>query len=162
VSPGTDGPTFLDLLWDQAPFASHGAFVAAATSTADAFVTAGVFTAAERDTVVDAAGRAASELEPPHRFEVEVEAKSQCVGTSTYVSINARNADNVPLTIELISPYGSRTVTGVAPGKSAYQSFNTRRATIPAGTVTVKVTGTVDGITTTAQFEASYDAGACG
>jgi hypothetical protein len=63
-SPGTDGPTFLDLVWDQAPFASHDTFVAAVTSTADAFVAAGVFTAAERDLVVTQAVRAEKELEP--------------------------------------------------------------------------------------------------
>ena len=162
VSPGTDGPTFLDLLWDQAPFASHGQFVSAVTRLTSSFVTAGVFTAAERDTIVTLAGQAAAELAPPHTFDVKVSARSQCIGANAYVSINARNADKVPLTIELLSPYGSKTVTGVAPGKAAYQSFNTRRATIPAGTVTVKVTGTVEGATTTAEFEASYDASACG
>ena len=70
--------------------------------------------------------------------------------------VNARNADQVPLTIELITAYGSRTVPGVAPGHSAYQSFNTRATSIPAGTVTVKATGSLDGETVTAQFEAAY------
>jgi DUF1680 family protein len=62
VSPGTDGPTFLDLLWDQAPFPDHGRFVAAVTALANAFVAAGAFTAAERDTVVSKAASAEREL----------------------------------------------------------------------------------------------------
>ncbi|MDI5979824.1 beta-L-arabinofuranosidase domain-containing protein, partial [Amycolatopsis magusensis] len=62
VSPGTDGPTFLDLLWDQAPFPDHGRFVTAVTALADAFVTAGAFTAAERAAVVSKAASAEQEL----------------------------------------------------------------------------------------------------
>ncbi|MER7334795.1 MULTISPECIES: beta-L-arabinofuranosidase domain-containing protein [unclassified Micromonospora] len=63
-SPGNDGPTFLDLLWDQAPFASHGDFVSAVARTAEAFVTAGVLTDAEKDRVVSDAARASKELAP--------------------------------------------------------------------------------------------------
>ncbi|KAI1778013.1 DUF1680-domain-containing protein [Hypoxylon cercidicola] len=61
-SPGTDGPTFLDLVWDRAPFASHDAFVDAVADTADAFVAAGVYTADERDAIVATAGQAEEEL----------------------------------------------------------------------------------------------------
>lgn len=64
ASPGTDGPTFLDLVWDQAPFATHAAFVQAVTSTADAFVAAKVYSAKERDTIVAKAGEAERELAP--------------------------------------------------------------------------------------------------
>ena len=64
----------------------------------------------------------------------------------------------MPLTIELSTPYGSRTVTGVAPGKAAYQSFNTRRATAPAGAATVRATGTIDGMPVTTQIDAPYGA----
>ncbi|KAF2178146.1 DUF1680-domain-containing protein [Zopfia rhizophila CBS 207.26] len=64
TSPGTDGPTFLDLIWDQAPFATHAAFVQVVTSTADAFVAAKVYTTKERDTIVAKAGEAERELAP--------------------------------------------------------------------------------------------------
>ncbi|KAI1170964.1 hypothetical protein F4777DRAFT_583404 [Nemania sp. FL0916] len=63
-SPGTDGPTFLDLLWDQAPFATHDAFVKAVTTLADSFVTAKVYSSAERDAIVSKAGQADKELTP--------------------------------------------------------------------------------------------------
>lgn len=63
-SPGTDGPTFLDLVWDRAPFATQAAFVDAVTATADAFVTAGAYTAEERDAIVAKAGEAEQELAP--------------------------------------------------------------------------------------------------
>ncbi|TMR93997.1 hypothetical protein EJK15_36440 [Nonomuraea basaltis] len=94
-------------------------------------------------------------------WDVEVQARTQCTGTNVYVSVNARNDDDVPLAIELVTPYGSRTVSDVAPGKSAYQAFNTRAKTVPAGTATVKATGTVDGQPVTAQFEAPFSALSC-
>jgi hypothetical protein len=64
TSPGTDGPTFLDLVWDQAPFATHDAFVKVVTSTADQLVASGVYSAKERDAIVAKAGQAEKELAP--------------------------------------------------------------------------------------------------
>ena len=64
TSPGDDGLTFLDIVWDQAPFQHHGSFVATVARTADDFVQRGLFTAKEKDTVVSAAARAGGELAP--------------------------------------------------------------------------------------------------
>jgi uncharacterized protein len=64
-SPGNDGPTFLDLVWDQAPFDTHEAFVEAVTSIADAFVEDGVYSSQERDDIVASAEEAEKELAPP-------------------------------------------------------------------------------------------------
>lgn len=64
TSPGDDGPTFLDLVWDQAPFANHGQFVSTVTHIAESFREAGVFTAVESARVVSGAARANRELEP--------------------------------------------------------------------------------------------------
>jgi hypothetical protein len=64
LSPGHDGPTFLDLVWDKAPFATHGDFVAVVARLAEEFVNAGEFTTEEKDPVVAAAGRAVNELAP--------------------------------------------------------------------------------------------------
>ena len=63
-SPGDDGLTFLDIVWDQAPFGSHGHFVSTVAHAADVFVAKGVFTPAEKDRVVSAAARARDELAP--------------------------------------------------------------------------------------------------
>jgi hypothetical protein len=102
--------------------------------------------------------------DPPDEsiWDVDVQARTQCIGANVYVLVSARNADDVPLTIELSTPYGSRTVSGVAPGKSAYQAFNTRVGTLPAGTVTVSATGTVDDQPVTEQIEAPFGALSCG
>ncbi|MCO8277504.1 hypothetical protein M1L60_43695 [Actinoplanes sp. TRM 88003] len=152
-SPGTDGPTFLDLVWDHAPFATHQQFVTTVTDTATAFVTAGVFTAAEKNALVTAADAAKDELAT---LKVQATAKTQKIATTTYVAVSARNTGSIPLSIELTTAYGSRTVPDVEPGQTAYQSFNTRAASIPPGTATVKATGAVDGQPVTATIDAAY------
>jgi hypothetical protein len=53
-----DGLTFLDVLWARAPFPTSDAFVGAGRALADAWVSEGRFTGAERDAVVGAAVRA--------------------------------------------------------------------------------------------------------
>ncbi|RNG20683.1 glycoside hydrolase family 127 protein [Streptomyces botrytidirepellens] len=50
-----DGLTFLDVLWEQAPFATSGRFVRAVRTLADAWLSEGLFSRAERDKVVAAA-----------------------------------------------------------------------------------------------------------
>jgi uncharacterized protein len=63
-SPGTDGLTFLDLVWDEAPFDTHDDFVKTVRRTARDFVQAGLLTREEEDRVVSAAASARRELEP--------------------------------------------------------------------------------------------------
>ncbi|MHA5053302.1 glycoside hydrolase family 127 protein [Streptomyces sp. SD15] len=53
-----DGLTFLDVLWEQAPFATSGRFVGAVRALADGWLSEVLFTRTERDRVVAAAGRA--------------------------------------------------------------------------------------------------------
>lgn len=60
VSPGDDGLTFLDALWDYAPFVNHGQFVSRVRRLAAEWQ----FTPEERDIVTRAAARAWKELRP--------------------------------------------------------------------------------------------------
>ncbi|MCQ9131140.1 glycoside hydrolase family 127 protein [Streptomyces hilarionis] len=52
-----DGLTFLDVLWQQAPFTTSARFTAAVRALAGAWVAQGLFTTSERDRVVAAASR---------------------------------------------------------------------------------------------------------
>ena len=63
--------------------------------------------------------------------------------------------------IALETAYGERSFTDVAPGANAYQSFATRSASIAAGSVTVRATGTVDGREVTTVYTADHPAIAC-
>jgi DUF1680 family protein len=57
-----DRLTFLDVLWNEAPFATHAQFVAAVTRVAAEWEKAGRLTASQRTAVVDAAGKAERDL----------------------------------------------------------------------------------------------------
>ncbi|HWS33204.1 MAG TPA: Ig-like domain-containing protein, partial [Actinoplanes sp.] len=85
---------------------------------------------------------------------VEVQARTQCTGGKVYVAVTAKNTGDQPENIELITPYGTRTVLNVAPGKSAYQAFNSRLSLLAAGSATVKVGGH--------SLDAPYPALTCG
>ncbi len=43
-------------------------------------------------------------------------------------------------TVELATPYGTRSYDDVAPHRSTYRAFSARTAEIPSGTATVTVT----------------------
>lgn len=62
-TPGTDGLTFLDVVWDRAPFSDHGSFMSTVARTAESFVASGVMSEDEKERVVAAAAQARSELE---------------------------------------------------------------------------------------------------
>ena len=57
-----DKLTFLDVVWDQAPFTDHRAFTAVVTRVAAEWEKAGRFTAQDRTAVIAAAGKAEREL----------------------------------------------------------------------------------------------------
>ncbi|WP_069387294.1 purple acid phosphatase family protein [Cellulosimicrobium cellulans] len=74
---------------------------------------------------------------------VEVTAQSRCLAGKAYVAVRATNGEDVPVDVTLATPFGTRAVEAVAPGRSAYQSFPVRSTSVDAATVTV--TGTLDG-----------------
>ncbi|ETK33557.1 ThuA domain-containing protein [Microbispora sp. ATCC PTA-5024] len=96
------------------------------------------------------------------QVKLTVTAASRCIGTSAYLAVTAVNNGDVPATITLTTPFGNKTVADVAPGKQAYQSFNTRTAKIDAGKVTVTGTATIDGKQVTSSYDANYTALSCG
>ncbi|MEV7809091.1 ThuA domain-containing protein, partial [Microbispora sp. NPDC088329] len=59
------------------------------------------------------------------QVKLTVTAAPRCIGSSVYLAVTAVNDGNAPATIELNTPFGKKTVADVAPGKQAYQSFNT-------------------------------------
>ena len=59
-----DGLTFLDVLWDQAPFADHAQFTSAVGRIAAEWQQAGTLTTEERAAIVSAASRAEGDLRP--------------------------------------------------------------------------------------------------
>src|SRR5690606_14798279 len=79
-------------------------------------------------------------VEAPGAREVAITATAEvrCLAGTPYVAVRALNDDTVPLDVVLDTPFGSKTVHGVAPGQNAYQAFPVRGVEDPAaGSVTV-------------------------
>ncbi|MDA0638777.1 ThuA domain-containing protein, partial [Nonomuraea sp. MCN248] len=93
--------------------------------------------------------------------DLTVSASSRCIGTSAYVAVTAVNGSDVPVTVTLTTPFGAKTVADVAPGKQAYQSFNSRAGQVDAGAVTVRGVATIGGEQVTSSYDADYPALSC-
>jgi hypothetical protein len=87
---------------------------------------------------------------------VTVTAQARCVAGNAHVAVRARNDHDAHVGIALQTAYGERTFSDVAPGANAYQSFNARTASTPAGSASIRVTGTVNGTQVTTVRSAEY------
>ncbi|OLT54318.1 hypothetical protein [Cellulosimicrobium sp. CUA-896] len=94
----------------------------------------------------------------PDGLVVSAVARAQCMAGSAYVAVRATNDDTVPVDVTLETPFGSRTVTGVEPGRSAYQAFPVRSAGVDAGSARV----TASGDRRSAEADVAFDAIGCG
>jgi hypothetical protein len=92
---------------------------------------------------------------------VTATAQPRCIAGRAYVAVQAHNGHSSTVDIVVHTPYGERTFAGVASAAFAYQSFAVRAATVPAGSVTVSATGTVDGRSVTTTITAEYAALTC-
>lgn len=92
---------------------------------------------------------------------VTVTAQARCVAGKAHVAVQARNDHDAPVSITLQTSYGERSFAAVAPDGNAYQQFATRTTAAPAGTATVRATGTVGGRTVTTVRTVQYSAVTC-
>jgi len=89
-------------------------------------------------------------------------ATTRCVGSKAMVSLTVKNGEEVPVDLELETPYSSKSFAGVAPGKNAYHSSTTRLKDLPAGHATVTATAEVDGTPVSTILSVPYDGRSCG
>ncbi|WP_083259579.1 family 43 glycosylhydrolase [Cellulosimicrobium cellulans] len=89
-------------------------------------------------------------------------AQARCLAGKAYVAVRATNDGDAPVDVVLTTPYGERSFEAVAPGRNAYHAFAARTTSLPAGTVTVTATATVDGEPVTVEHEVQHDALDCG
>jgi len=96
--------------------------------------------------------------------QVDVTASPRCLAGTAYVAVRAAYVGTggaglgEPVDVELVTPFGTRTVTDVAPGANAYQSFSTRAASAGAGQATARVTDAAGQVT---EHTAPYPAIIC-
>ncbi|MEF3404512.1 alkaline phosphatase family protein [Agromyces sp. CCNWLW203] len=91
-------------------------------------------------------------------LEVSAEAETRLIKGKVVVAVKATNHSPVPVALTLTSAYGTKTFAEVAPGANVVHAFTTRKASVPAGTVAVQATATVDGSPVTVSVDAAYAA----
>ncbi|HMR49802.1 MAG TPA: Ig-like domain-containing protein [Arachnia sp.] len=89
--------------------------------------------------------------------EISVAATTRCVAGKVVLAATATNDHDEPLDILVETPYGSKTLAGLAPGKSASAAFSSRLTTVPAGSVEASATSD-DG---TSEVSASFGTASC-
>jgi hypothetical protein len=93
---------------------------------------------------------------------VEITVTSRCVASKSVLVVGAANDDAVAATVALNTPYGAKTLAGVAPDTRASASFSTRLGAMPAGQVTAEITAVVDGETIVEERTVDYGTRTCG
>lgn len=97
----------------------------------------------------------------PTAFDVAVTAGTTCVARKVVVTATLTNTGDAPVSATFESAYGSRTIAQIAPGADGVHAFSTRKASVPAGTITATVQGLVDGQPVVRTLDAGYSAAAC-
>ncbi|WP_144723265.1 alpha/beta hydrolase domain-containing protein [Cellulosimicrobium sp. TH-20] len=121
--------------WDAAQTLVQEALALGSTAIEDAGASASVV---RSTTAVLGVLALSAALDGP---DVSATAVPRCLAGRAYVAVRATNDGAVPADVTLSTPFGERTVAGVAPGASAYQSFSARSATLDAGSALVTATG---------------------
>lgn len=88
--------------------------------------------------------------------------ESRCTAGRAYIGLTVKNTDTMPLNVELVTDFGSKSFSAVASGKNAFNQFATRLPSLPAGTVTVNVSTDVNGKAVTSTQKLNYAATTCG
>ncbi|MCI9857416.1 alkaline phosphatase family protein [Microbacterium proteolyticum] len=93
--------------------------------------------------------------------KVTAAAATKCVAGRALVTVQALNANAFPVAMTATSAFGSKSFPSVGAGKNASHAFSTRAASIPAGSVTIAASGTVDGAAVAVTVSAPYAATSC-
>ncbi|MET0456211.1 MAG: PQQ-binding-like beta-propeller repeat protein [Mycobacterium sp.] len=89
---------------------------------------------------------------------LDVTVTPRSLGGKAYLSVSAVNDSASTVDIVISTPFGDKSFTDVAPGKTVAASINTRATSIEAGEATVTATTVIDGRTLTRAKSAPYGA----
>lgn len=89
---------------------------------------------------------------------VSVTVDTRCVAGKVTLAVRATNDADVPVSVTLTTPYGTKNLAPIQPGKTSSAAFTTRQTSIPAGTVSLVASAGAD----SAEASASYATASCG
>jgi hypothetical protein len=99
---------------------------------------------------------------PAPALEVAATAITRCVAGKVVLVAQLSNPNDVAIAATITTPYGSKAIASVAPGKTASQAFTTRAGSIEPGSISADVSGTVNGGPVAGSVAATYSAATCG
>ncbi|WP_336920884.1 family 43 glycosylhydrolase [Aquipuribacter sp. SD81] len=102
-------------------------------------------------------------VEPRETQQLDVSAvmTARCVAGRAVQVVTLSNGEDVSVSAEVTSPYGSRATASLDAGRSVSYAFSTRRTAFEAGTATLDVGAVVDGETVEVSSTVSFDAFSC-
>jgi len=101
-----------------------------------------------------------ADVEEPE-LSAAVTVEPRCVAAKGLLAVRVENENEVPVAVTIDSDYGTKSFAAIASGTSAFQVFSTRQAAIPGGSVSVVLSGEVDGRTVTTEKEVAYTGKTC-
>lgn len=94
-------------------------------------------------------------------LDVSAAVTNRCVAGKVVQTVTVTNAEGFPVSLTATSDYGTKSFGQVAAGKSGSASFSTRLAAVPAGSIALKASATVDGEPVTVEEQVAYAAASC-
>ncbi len=100
-------------------------------------------------------GGAAPEL------DVTLAATTRCVAGKVVLAVTSTNNEDVPVSLALTTPFGSKAIADLAPGRGVSHAFTTRQAGIDEGSVSATVTASIDGQSVQSEQSATFAGRTC-
>ncbi|WP_127473168.1 family 43 glycosylhydrolase [Microbacterium sulfonylureivorans] len=100
--------------------------------------------------------------DPAPELDVTAVVGARCVAGKVVQTLSVSNADDVPVAITAVGPYGTKTFASVPAGKTSSATFTTRLQAIPTGSITLTASATVGGSPVTDTTEMSTAPASCG
>ncbi|QQQ79326.1 family 43 glycosylhydrolase [Saccharothrix sp. 6-C] len=92
---------------------------------------------------------------------VRASTRTRCAGPHVQLTVEVANHEAVPVDVSITTPYGAKSFRDVPPGKTRSHPFTTRESDVPAGSVSVTASATVDGVPRSVALEVPHDGRAC-
>lgn len=93
---------------------------------------------------------------------VAVSAKAQCINSKPSLAVYVLNKESIPVNLVITTPFGNRTVTGLAAGAATYQTLTPTDVSVAAGIANIAATKTINGNSVNTTYEAGYLPVSCG
>ncbi|MEG3614404.1 M6 family metalloprotease domain-containing protein [Isoptericola haloaureus] len=144
---------------DDAPFGPGDRWTEPTTGATLTFATAEDQGSADGAPVLTVTVEPDTSATPP--LDLDTVVQPRCLGGRGFLAVRVQNGTDVPVSVTVDTPYGTRTVEDVAPDRYVHRTFGTRSPAVPAGTVSVTGHAVVGGEDVTSTEDVPFEAFTC-